>query len=321
MTALSPLQRMARRGAGRRWRRSAALLTAALLALEPAARAGHGHGGAPPAPRSIEAPEEGVWLPMEDYGGRPVVSVRIAEKGPFRFVFDTGANVAAIGSAFRAELSLPAAGGMTAVAAGGGPAPEIVVIPEIRLGEMTLRGVIAAVMPGSPLPPGKDMPQGVLSASALSGYLVTLDYPGRRVSIRRGTLPEPDGRAVFEYGEGDFPPTIPLRVAGRAMRAHLDTGSGYGITLPAGLLRELPLGSKPTSAGTASTHGGAFPIIQASIQGTIEVGAFPIDAPLVSFADVRSGADPTIANLGSAVLRNFVVTLDAKTRRVRFERP
>ncbi len=48
---------------------------------------GHGHGGAvpgpPPGPEAIEVPAQGVSLPMLDFGGRPVVNIKINGKGPY----------------------------------------------------------------------------------------------------------------------------------------------------------------------------------------------------------------------------------------------
>jgi Retroviral aspartyl protease len=44
-----------------------------------------------PAPAGIEVPKDGVTIPMQDMGGRPVVEIKINGKGPYRFILDTGA--------------------------------------------------------------------------------------------------------------------------------------------------------------------------------------------------------------------------------------
>ncbi len=42
-----------------------------------------------PAPANIEVPQNGVTIPMQDMGGRPVVELKINGKGPYRFILDT----------------------------------------------------------------------------------------------------------------------------------------------------------------------------------------------------------------------------------------
>ena len=43
-----------------------------------------------PAPAGIVVPRDGVTIPMQDMGGRPVVEIKINGKGPYRFILDTG---------------------------------------------------------------------------------------------------------------------------------------------------------------------------------------------------------------------------------------
>ena len=289
-----------------------------LIPVRPA-RADH-HSGPAPAPGAIEVPAEGISLPMEDFGGRPVVSVEIGGQGPFRFVVDTGASVSVISPRLQERLSLSAARGVQAMTPGGGPAPVILSIPVFRLGPVVIRDLMAAVLPGNPFA-GEDAPLGILSGSSFPGYLLTFDYPRKQISIRKGELASSESGSLFDYSAEDPLPTVPIRVAGRPLRAHLDTGSGHGLTLPAKLLKELPLDSEPAAAGMAKTHGGESPMVRAKVRGPIELGALKLEIPEVVFSDVPSGADPTIGNLGSQVLREFVVTLDVRNRRIRVERP
>jgi hypothetical protein len=46
-----------------------------------------------------------------------------------------------------------------------------------------------------------------------------------------------------------------------------------------------------------------------------------LDLKDVKFSDVRPGLAPGIGNVGAKVLRGFIVTFDAKNRRVKLERP
>ena len=53
---------------------------------------------------AIEVPSHGASMPMLDIGGRPMVEVRINGRGPYPFIFDTGATTSVIDSGLCAEL-------------------------------------------------------------------------------------------------------------------------------------------------------------------------------------------------------------------------
>jgi hypothetical protein len=297
------------------------LSTATIYVSVAVAHAQHG-GGQPrmsPAPVAVEVPSGGVTLPMQDVGGRPVVEVRINGKGPYRFIFDTGASITVIDSDLKDELKLPVAPGVSA-APGHGPAPSIVSVEALSVGGATLKGVIAALMPLGNLLTMDPRPRGVLSASSFPGHLVIFDYPGRKIALRKGKLEASDSANTFAYGADDPLPTVPVRVAGHETRVHLDTGSGYGLMLPTRFLEELPLASKPEPAGKARVHGGEYPITKAKVDGPIMIGAHKLDLADVSFTDMKPGFGPARGNIGYEVLRNFVVTLDSRSRRIRLVR-
>lgn len=295
-------------------------VSAAFAQHGPGGGGAQGHGGAmpgrAPGPEAIEVPANGATLPMKDFGGRPVVELRINGNGPFRFILDTGASINVIDAALNEELQLPAAEGMHAAPRPGQPAPTLVSIREIRLGDAAILGVIGAVMPLSGML-GADGPRGVLSAANFPGYLLTLNYPAKEISIRKGTL-EPSGDTL-DYPASDMLPTVPIRIAGRETRVHLDTGSPGGLTLPTKFLKELPLASEPRETGKARTHAGEYPISRAKVDGAIELGKHTLALAEVEFSDVRPGRmAPATGQIGAQVLRNFVVTIDTRSRRIRF---
>src|SRR5689334_14887698 len=58
-------------------------------------------------PDNVAVPAERGSIPMLDYGGRPLVEVRINGKGAYRFILDTGATINVIDTSVATELGLP----------------------------------------------------------------------------------------------------------------------------------------------------------------------------------------------------------------------
>lgn len=261
----------------------------------------------------VDVPAAGTTLAMLDFGGRPMVDIRINGKGPFPFILDTGASQTIVDESLARELTLPAGGEM------GGRA--VVTIDEFRVGDCVLRGLRAGSMGGMlSSVSGPNGPRGVLSAAAFPGHLVVLDYPGKRVSIKPGALPVADNRRVFEYRPDEILPVIPVRIAGHEYRIHLDSGSPSAVTLPTRYAVELPLEAPPVTIGTARTVAGSFAVQAATVKGAVEIGEFTVDVPQIKFSDLRPGAEPGIGNVGGLFLKSFIVTFDSANRRVQFER-
>jgi hypothetical protein len=255
------------------------------------------------AQTAIEVPEGGTSVAMQDVGGRPLVELRINGKGPYLFILDTGASHTVIAADVIEELGLK-----------GGR------IEELRLSDAAMHNVPFLPFPGLSGLGGDRPPRGVLSAAAFPGYLLTLDYPARKILLRAGELPAADQRRVFQYETNDFLPKVPIRLQGRVHWVHVDSASPGGLMLPRRFLEELKLSSMPVNAGRARTVAGEFPLTAAMLEGTIELGEYSLDVGRVIFSDVRPGPAPGPGNLGYEVLRQFAVTMDSKNRRMRFER-
>lgn len=298
------------------------LVVLAIAAAAAAALVSHRSYGSHsvPPPTLIDVPEEGVTLPMKDFGGRPVVEVRIGDKGPYRFILDTGASISIIDLELQQELSLSSPEGVHAGTLGTTAPPLIVTVPLLHVERATIGGFMAAVLPLADYFKTDGAPRGVLSAASFPGCLVVFDYPGKQLTIRKGALAVADSKMVFQYGDDESLPVLPLRIAGRETLVQLDTGSGSTLTLPRKFLTELPLKSKPVDAGVARLPGGTFPVSAAAVDGEIAIGAFRLELPEVRFSDVRLGPELGPGNIGYPILKDFVVTLDSKNRRVRLVR-
>ena len=57
----------------------------------------------------------------------------------------------------------------------------------------------------------------------------------------------------------------------------------------------------------------------AQVKGSIELGQFKLDLEAVLFSDVNPIPGTPTGNIGFQVLQKFIVTMDSKNRRMRFE--
>lgn len=266
-------------------------------------------------PEHIDVPAAGVTFPLQGYRGLPIVPVSINGKGPFPFILDTAANVTVLSEELTHELMLQPASGMHS---SDGRVAAILKLEKIQAGGATLEGVIAAAMPLSNLL--GDHARGVLSASCFPGYLVTLNYPGKLITIKKGSLGSADGQTTFAYDDSENIPSVPLKLAGYDARVHLDTGSTDGLSVPSAMLKIVPLASAPKEATSVKLVGREFPVSTALVKGPLEIGKYKLDAGEVRFSDARGGSASPAGTLGYLLLRDFVVTLDSKNRLIRFER-
>jgi Aspartyl protease len=262
-----------------------------------------------PPPEKIVVPGGGVTLPMLDMGGRPVVEVMLNGKGPYRFLLDTGASLIAVNQDLEKELSLPNVADAP---------PGTCKVKEMNVGGAVLYGVVVAPGPGRIGAGDQNPPQGVLGASFFPGYLVTLDYLGKKVSIRKGALPPADDRTVFQYAEEDMLPRVIVHVGSHEFRPEVDSGSPSGLTLPLKASEQLALEGLPVQVGRARTPGGEFSIFSAESKESVQMGTFTLESKKINFSDVSPGPEPPAGNVGYQVLRGFVITLDTKNRRIQF---
>ncbi|UCC32579.1 MAG: retropepsin-like domain-containing protein [Phycisphaerales bacterium] len=263
-----------------------------------------------------------VSVPMDNWGGRPVVEARINGKGPFKLLIDTGTSFPAVlDDALVNKLKLPATG--TTRPRGEAEDLEIVDVGTLTIGDAEFSSIqgIRSTSGGCVSMTGEGI-RGILGLPLFERCLFTLDFPGRRVSFESGDLPRPDGETI-EYStdvEHDYGVTVTLSVAGVPAKAHLDTGSPALVTLLNKFQKKLPLKGKPHVVGMARTPQGEAEVRSAVLDGVLKLGKHEWAKPRIDFADLGPMLDYDAGNIGSRLLGDFAVTVDQKNHRVRFRR-
>jgi len=242
------------------------------------------------------------------------VDLRLEGTGPHRALLDTGSSLVVLDRELASTLDF---GGFPLpmwIRGGGGSAWSWV--PRGTLREVRIDGdggtdarflrTEAVVLDG----PGED---AVVGLGLFNDCLVTLDFPARRLELRRGSLPEPDGLTVFSYEDRDGVPALEILLGDRPFTVTLDTGFNGALSLPPGAARGLRFGGETVATEFRHVHGTGTAEVRRLLD-TLRIGRITADGvPVV----VSEG--PQL--LGLSVLRHLRLTFDAARLRVRIDPP
>ena len=269
-----------------------------------------------PDPPGIELPAGGrVTVPIGSFGGRPTVEATLGDRR-FPFVLDTGASGCAVSDGFADAQKIPVVG-RAGVQSPDSPQPKdvrLLRIDSLGIGDARMTGLTSVAMDLSGPFPAPGDPVGVLSALIFPGYLVTLDYPAKTLTLARGELPAADGRDVLEYSEGRRVPGVTVTLGDQSVELDVDTGSPGGITLPAEWSSKLKLDGEPRESKPDRRVDRVLAAKEARFSGPVRIGRFDLGGQTLRFVEGISRG-----NVGSDVLSRFSVTLDSKNRRLRFQ--
>lgn len=287
----------------------ACLLCTSLAAQQPA--------GSPPqgTPGFTELYEDEVTIPMQTFGGRPVISARINGAGPYAFILDTGSGLGAIidrkvleeaGIELGQEIAVPGMPGRLAL------------IESLLFegAEMTDVHAVASDVSGF-FGNASSAPQGILGIRLFRDCLLTMDFPREQYILREGSLPEPGGEVIAYQDVGV--PEFPLDVGGVEIRVHMDTGSQGGLTLLGVHIDQIALVAPPVAAGSIRTPMGGATVRSATLDGTLRLAGKAFERPVVKFADLPQMMAGGVGNVGSEILSAFAITFDQKLHRLRFQ--
>jgi len=252
--------------------------------------------------------------PIELRRNMPVAEVMIDGLGPFHFAIDTGSGgEAAVSGELIEKLVLPVIGQEDV----GDPSGtnqqkvDVVQIESLNFAGVQFKDVRAIRLVEMGPGPGRNV-DGILGFLLFRDYLLSIDFPGERVTLLKGSLPAADGEQILPFRMPNNVPVIELSIGGKAMDAHVDTG-GMGLSLPDKIAGGLAFVSEPVVIGHGRTISHEFDLKGAQLISQIRVGGYTFPKPFVEINPLFP-----IVNFGAIPLRNFVVTFDQKNKLVRF---
>ncbi len=245
-----------------------------------------------------------------------IENVMVNDKGPFRFILDTGAEGAGrVDTSLVKALNLAAASTSDSVGVlGQTKRMEVYSIESLALGDLKFRGLqmMGRDYNASIKGPGLRPIHGILGYHLFSEYLLTIDYPARSISITRGELPSPDGKRILPIVSDDEDPEIEVTLGDQKVTAMLDTGAMGELGVPVSIAERLKFQGEPVARGKED----GVPLRSATLDGALRLGKESFEKPTMMIAEPL-----TQVVVGVRVLAALRVTYDQKRARVRIERP
>jgi predicted aspartyl protease len=266
----------------------------------------------PAAPAAMTtAPETLATVPLKLIGGKPTVSVTINGKGPFDFFLDTGAGATVLNSDLAEELQLPITG-KTRIGDPANPQAieaKLATVKHLTIGSAAFDDVEVVTWDRDELYRGGG-PRGVIGNPLFADLLLTLDLGKGEARIARGAVALGPDVVTYVPSEGGVF-RIPISIGALTMDAAIDSGSPSGLALPKRYVEQLPLATPLAEVGRGKTANSDFVLYSATVGAPLRIGSQTFERPLVTFNDVLPGA-----LFGAQILRNLVMTIDQKNRRI-----
>lgn len=241
--------------------------------------------------------------PLELIHDKPYASVMVNGRGPYRFLIDTGTGTEALVTPELAgELHLSAVGHarLTDPSRQGEQRSETTRIETLVVAGAEFSEVDAVVHNLY----GETNCQGVLGFPLFEDYLLTLDFPGRRLLLTQGEIDPLVTGSILPFRMPDGVPLVSLEIGDRQFEAQIDSG-GTGLSLPERALGELKFRETPMEFALGESVSTRFEIKAARLQPDVRLGRYTFRQAFVEI----NAAFP-LANIGSTPLQHFVVTFD-----------
>lgn len=271
-------------------------------------------------------------IPFEYRSNHVWVRASVNGGPPADFLYDTGASITVIDSAYAAKIGLQGAGHMQAQGAGSGGSASFAQLEKLRLSTPDADGIelqnlkVAILNVNSVLSPffWKDC-AGVIGFDVIVRFVNQVDFDNHNLFLY-----DP---ATFTYeGKGT---AVPMTLAGHAPvvtvkvdgqyegPARVDIGSGSMLDLHTPFVQKNDLIAKAKNSISVmgGGFGGTFESKLARMK-SLEIGPYKVDDPLVGLSTTTEGAlasEDYAGNLGNQMLDRFRVTLDYERRKIYLE--
>jgi hypothetical protein len=260
--------------------------------------------------RVLGAPERSVCsardaknvVPMEGTRLLPLVAVKINGKGPYRLLFDTGANVTVLQRRVADELKLPVLR--------DGQESKLVAVDRMEIGSTSFEGLVAGARSWD------EQIDGVLGFNIAAACLVTLDYPTQHFEFTNGSLSLDRRQNILPYEATNGSPFVTASVGASEIRVLIDSGAADAFLFANDYRTKLAFKGALQRGKTLHSMNVQGGTLIGRLRWPITIGRLlQIESPLVQI-DAGDTVDPGYAHIGSRVWQFFRLTFDQQHRLV-----
>ena len=204
-------------------------------------------------------------------------------------------------------------------------------LPLVELGGLTVKNLEAAAIDLTKLSQRLGKPlHGVIGHRLLNGRIMQIDYPHQLVRFysqplfsKSASQSNSSTRTTVSFRYDDNVLLDEVLVNGKRIVANLDTGSSGTFALTPAAVSLLGLEEEVNRARVSSDVGynGVSENREANVSN-VRIGGIGVDGPAALFFGKGSGRDkkPWGVNIGNAFLKDFVVTIDYRSKLVTLEK-
>jgi predicted aspartyl protease len=265
-------------------------------------------------------------VPFRLIDNRAVYDVMVEGKGPYRFIFDTGAN-----SILNVNLARDLGLTLEAMGATGGAGAQTqqtwrAQVKHVSFGAVTGTDARFLALDLDPIAKaiGFDRLDGLMGREVMAQFLVRYEYDASQLTLcesDRAPAQFRAGTAVpFDFGPFDMP-TIKAEVDGHSGDFIIDTGDRSSLTLFGPFVDRHGLRSAyPRIVRTVTGQGVGGPIPADVVKArTLSFAGFALLGITMRMPTLKTGGfatDALAGSIGTGVMRRFNATYDSQARRI-----
>ncbi|MBP2160198.1 MULTISPECIES: aspartyl protease family protein [Asticcacaulis] len=269
-------------------------------------------------PQGTQA-KDALRIPIQFNGaGLPHLAVSFGDKGPYRFVIDTGSPVNGINVKLAPELGLMARTKIRVVGVGGVEISPVYVIRDIGIEDTYFYKEMLFV--GLRRPPFADA-KGMLGAGFVTGWPTEFDFEAAELRIHENGRPDfsayhmlPSQRLPQDSND-DHKVLVEVTLDGMPLKLFVDTGASAEISLNSDCVTRLKLWDRyPVIATGHTLDVSSVRVPRRTVKvPNLKLGAYTIEATPVSLGQPRTGplrGERSDGVIGMRTLRRFGICFD-----------
>ncbi|NAS29894.1 hypothetical protein GTQ40_02820 [Flavobacteriaceae bacterium R38] len=262
---------------------------------------------------TLDLVKKEVNVPIDLSTQRPIITLNINGKGPYKFIFDTGAGRNFIDDGLSKELKLEVIG-KDPIGSPGTNRQVIsnrVTIPQISITNvLTSKSVNMNTMPLRKMLPV----DGVIGGMFFKNYLLSINYPKSILTITKSELKQGED-GVIPFNQNSRILSTEISIGGNKLEAHLDSGNPGNIDIPFSLKDKLEFVKEPVEDGMIRTSLASHKRWKATLKGDIVIGNLVYKSPEVNLIE---GFE--FVNLGFQFFNQSKITIDRINKLLKIEK-